>query len=814
MLAALQDIRPSGLGTVRKTKLRWPTVSSFILATHFATAPDPGCRLIVSTFPTHLPLSVTEPVGWPCLGSPPVFLVPMIFFLFLTSHSSSLNLIPLVFSPASQHHRHSFHQSFAFAFAMASVRFPSSLLTLASVWFLFATCASAFLEIPFTRRTDIGHASPERRRQVQTGTRFEQDIAFGYGFQFVANVSVGTPPQELSMLVSFDSHETWVMDIATCGDGPYSSVRSCHLGSFDPNESDSFQRISRDSLDAYLPDGSWVEGDHILETLQIGSAKVANTTLGLAHEASSYLSVNVLGLGYNTVGPSFLDLLETEGLINSTAFSAWPTTANASEGSLLLGAIDTNKFSGDIQRFQAYKYAMQYTGFYAKIGSVNGSSSDDGALEPIVDASLNSDLPFAGINPTTMITNLPLSIAQPIWDRAGVLLDGYSSGGEAVIPCARASSLTGRVSLELGGAGGYILTANLRDLVIPQDIYSYEYFAYYDDDDWELDGETMCAFSVQNIDTDYYNEENGHWTIGSYFLRDTYLVFDLANEEVGMAPVVRSSGSDATRANIVPFASSSATIPESTKVGQSWCWAYQDCDDGNSDGTRYSNDDGYYRYSDRSRDNTGLAVAVGIGAAVGSILLVGLLIGIWAFRRYRKIRKEELETGIIKHPDGIILVDKNGKPLTLSEPKEPDAPDSPPLPPRPAATASTTRASRNDSRRAATVLPPISEDTTGLAMPTPQAGQTEMAGALHPTNDPATSAGNTDDRRISPVSSVQPIGDVPPHAIISDSPATEAQPSVSPESSADPQSSTAQQRGTENPDETGVPRIPKPSTQE
>ncbi|ROT38589.1 acid protease [Sodiomyces alkalinus F11] len=738
---------------------------------------------------------------------------------------------------------------------MASIRFSSSssssssstsLLALSFVWVLYATCASAFLEIPFTGRTDVSHAPPDRRRQVQTDTRLEGN-ANGYyvGFEFLVNVSVGTPPQEVSLLVSLETSEIWVIDIETCGDGPYSADIDCFFGSFDPNQSDSFERISRSSFDASLPSGSWVEGDLISETVHIGPAKLEDTTLGLVHDSSGYEAIGVLGLGYGTfTGSSSLDTLEAAGHINSTAFSMWPSSANASDGSLLLGAIDTTKFSGDLQRFQAYKYSMQYTGFYGKIGSVNGSDSADGRLEPIVDESLNPDLPFVGINPTYLLSNLPLAVAQPIWDLAGVVLDSYSYAGRAVIPCDRASSLTGRVALELGGTGGYILTANLRDLVLPADIYSYEYYASYDDDYPELDGEEMCIFGVQNIDSGSYSEESGHWVLGSYLLRNTYLVFDLANEEVGMAPVVRPS--DATRANIVPFPSSAATIPKSTKVGQSWCWAYQDCEGdgvGDSDGTGYSDDrdrEDWYNERDRRYRAMLTGVGVGIAAGIGSILFVGLLLGIWAFRRYRKVKKEELETGIIRHPSGVILIGRGGKPLVLKGAKELDEPESPPLPPRPAVLANSNRGSRNDSRLTTTVLPPISEDPTGIATNATAAeqartagAQAQMTGALHPTaNDqsrlPDTNTNtntdtnmaapttDTDHLPVSPISPVQPIGDVPPHAIISDPPAAaESSTQVSPGAAADVQSLTPQQGESENRnEEAGPPRIPKPSTQE
>ncbi|KAM0335048.1 hypothetical protein ACHAQA_000082 [Verticillium albo-atrum] len=542
---------------------------------------------------------------------------------------------------------------------MASIRFSA---------LLFAAGAAAQVQLAVSRHHDPFTATA--RRQVQTKTKFLAD-----DFEYVVNVTVGTPPQEVSLAVNLFSYDSWVPDHEECEGNSFLSV--CDYGTFDPFSSKSFVRESVDSFDEYYSSGYYVTGDTIRDTMTIGDITITNLTMGLGRQTN--VGLGRLALGYNSsysTTPTFLDRMADMGLINSTAFSLWPESGDAATGSLLLGAVDTSRYTGDLQRFQAYKYDMQYVGFYTQLASINGSRLEDASLQPLADP---TTLPFVGISPPTLMSNLPWDVAQRIWTLARATVDDYD--GQATVPCSWASNMTGQVALELGGVGGYILTANLSDLIIPQDMWSTSTWS------WDTEEETAwCMFGVQsqNDSTSYSSSDstNGNWVIGSTLLKNTYTVYDLPNEELAMAPM--RTGKTGTP-NIVSFESYGAEIPGSKKVGEDYCWSYQTCDNdnGNGDGGYGGggNGDGYYYYEPGLQPWQKIV----IGATIGGAALVIAALATWAFLRCRRIRKAEAELGKIEHPPGMLVVWPGGLPakpaaaITQAEVEEP----APPLPPRP-----------------------------------------------------------------------------------------------------------------------------------
>jgi hypothetical protein len=65
-------------------------------------------------------------------------------------------------------------------------------------------------------------------------------------------------------------------------------------------------------------------------------------------------------------------------------------------------------------------------------------------------------------------------------------------------------------------------------------------------------GQDACEFGIQNI--------TGTYLLGDTFLRSAYVVYDLINNEIGIA----ATDFNSTETNVVPFASSGATIPSAT----------------------------------------------------------------------------------------------------------------------------------------------------------------------------------------------------------------------------------------------------------
>lgn len=81
--------------------------------------------------------------------------------------------------------------------------------------------AAAQLRLPVSRQP--AHASPLHRRTPTA------DLT-GDSLRYSVNVSVGTPSQELSLFLSFDSEKTWVPHPTSCGEFDDCPGGSCELG--------------------------------------------------------------------------------------------------------------------------------------------------------------------------------------------------------------------------------------------------------------------------------------------------------------------------------------------------------------------------------------------------------------------------------------------------------------------------------------------------------------------------------------------------------------------------------------------------------
>ncbi|KAK7967522.1 aspartic-type endopeptidase [Apiospora aurea] len=464
-----------------------------------------------------------------------------------------------------------------------------------------ATGANAQLLFPFSRQT-VQHGSAQPQRRSGSENKGSTDMKFsGSEATYVVDVSVGTPPQNLSMALTLSDYNSWVPDAAPCSQhsswNSYYKVTEddCLRNAFRANESSTLvveheygYSVGNRNLMAVYPDGKMAFGHMVRDDMELpGGVQVANMTLGLVNQADS--RTGVLSLGFNTStlaaglkdpdspdDPTFVDRLLADGHINSKAFSMWLDSEDATTGNLLLGAVDKSAFEAPLVRFDLTQSRDTSAGYYvttntfsAWVSSFNTSATDDGALTPVRN---KTQLPFVTIDPTFTVSNLPQDLAETLWTMAGA---AYSRKYMiATIPCSQRDKVEGRVSIQFSNTWGPKLTVPLSDLVLPMDAWSKQHRSrsYYDDDydeaedkDAEEDSADDCLFGAQNITAEYpadYGDDMAGLTIGAPFLKRSYLVFDLAAKEVAMAPV--KFGASSTEGDIVPFPSYGANIPEST----------------------------------------------------------------------------------------------------------------------------------------------------------------------------------------------------------------------------------------------------------
>lgn len=293
-----------------------------------------------------------------------------------------------------------------------------------------------------------------------------------------------------------------------------------------------------------------------------------------------------------------------------------------SSGSVLFGAIDTAKYTGNLTRLRS-----TYSGYemMTRVVSINGTTSSGGpyainstGYDEYGYSSTSSDaadsyLFSALYSPSDIISILPTTIASQMWDMAGAYYDPDVE--QALIGCTAASDDTANFTFQLGSqeAGAPIISVSMADLVIPASEFNVSYV--YGSNSYDF-GDNKCLFGVQNSSS-YYSSSSDN-NLGNSLLRRVYSVFDLVNNEIAIAPVVFGASA---ASNVVAFESYGATVPLSTLVcSSSYCSSSTGSDDGGTDGADGSEDEG--------RIGSGRSMILSLGALLG--LVLGLAFGFFA----------------------------------------------------------------------------------------------------------------------------------------------------------------------------------------
>lgn len=228
------------------------------------------------------------------------------------------------------------------------------------------------------------------------------------------------------------------------------------------------------------------------------------------------------------------------GLIATPAYSLWLDDLDASTGSILFGGIDTAKFQGKMQAITVYPNSVRsnVTSFTVAFTSLTATSSTGtDQLTP------NGYVQAVILDSGTTLTLLPDDIAAAVFSELGATDDQQL--GAVVVPCSLANN-TGTLNYGFGGPGGPVINVRMSELVLPLTLTNGRTPTYED-------GTAACQLGIQAAG-------NLPILFGDTFLRSAYVVYDLENNEVGIA----QTDFGATGSNVVEFASRGASIPDAT----------------------------------------------------------------------------------------------------------------------------------------------------------------------------------------------------------------------------------------------------------
>lgn len=405
-------------------------------------------------------------------------------------------------------------------------------------------------------RNEAAQRSQLERRQLSSLDKRADTVSVNLGNAvtqglYFANISIGTPPQQLMVQIDTGSSDVWVpSNTAPVCSMSVQDGGGCDGGKFTPGASKTFLNVGQDEFNISYVDNSGSAGDYFQDTFSIGGATIQQFEMGLA--TSGTIGTGIMGIGYNnseanvdtgngTIYANLPFALVDQGLIRTEAYSLWLNDLESSTGSVLFGGIDTTKYQGNLQSIKIYpssRRSNNVTSFTVALTSLSATSSSG------TDQLTPSDFAIAAIlDSGTTITLLPDQIASVIYEEVGAT---YSSRLQtAVVPCALAQN-SGSISFGFGGTGGPVVKVSLSELVLPLTLTSGKPATYNN-------GQVACQLGIQPA---------GDLPIllGDTFLRSAYVVYDLVNNRIGLG----QTNFNVSSSSIVPFASSGAPIPSAS----------------------------------------------------------------------------------------------------------------------------------------------------------------------------------------------------------------------------------------------------------
>lgn len=337
---------------------------------------------------------------------------------------------------------------------------------------------------------------------------------------YYADISLGTPAQQLQVSLDTGSSDLWVnsarSSICTSPQG------GCEGGTYDQSASSSARIINNDFNISYV-DGSGASGDYIGDTMQFAGVTLPDFQFGVGEESSS--TMGVLGIGYTVIevqvnragGPPYPNLpqaLVDGGHINSNAYSLWLNDLDASTGNILFGGVNTEKYEGDLVTVPV----LGDSGIYFELAVALSGLQFDGK------DMAGTNLPIAVVlDSGTSLIYLPDAIVQNIYNEVNVVLNG----GTAYAYCEDANS-DRKLSFTFSGQ---TIEIPMNELYISVGTDSAGRPATFQN------GKEACIFGIA---------PSGGSTplLGDTFLRSAYVVYDLQNNEISIAQTRFNSTTD------------------------------------------------------------------------------------------------------------------------------------------------------------------------------------------------------------------------------------------------------------------------------
>ncbi|RAO69067.1 uncharacterized protein BHQ10_005079 [Talaromyces amestolkiae] len=381
--------------------------------------------------------------------------------------------------------------------------------------------------------------------------------AMSEGIYFV-NATVGTPGQLVQLVLDTGSSDVWFFGANSCN----TTTSDCLGGEYDPSKSSTVEIAQPKGTFSiqYGTPGSNVTGNYIKDAFSVGEANVTNLTMAYATYAA-YVPTGVMGIGFDTNEaitaekngqpyPNFVDVLKSENVISTKAYSLWLNDLDASTGSCLFGGYDTKKFSGNlltvpIQPDESSGELTSMTVAWTALGVTTKSGS-----QTITSSSFKSP---ALLDSGTTVSIVP----NDIYDALVQFFDATEDqAGDAIVQCSLLDN-SGTLDFTFGGSDGPVVKVPFSEFALPATTSTGAQATFND-------GSLACFLGLQGTGSDPTTQLPV--ILGDTFLRSAYVVYDLDNKQISLAQTIFN----ATDSNVVEITSASpiASVVSGVSVAQ------------------------------------------------------------------------------------------------------------------------------------------------------------------------------------------------------------------------------------------------------
>lgn len=337
---------------------------------------------------------------------------------------------------------------------------------------------------------------PVENKKKRAGT-FEFPLD-NKGSYYLADIWVGSNGDKISVDVDTGSSDLWLIDSA--------SGVSATDGSYDHSKSSSYKYVASGFSIGYA-DGSYAKGDWVSDKVSLiedGSVSIPALEFGDATDTT--ITYGILGIGLPNLEAASTEYdnlpvsLKKQGYISKNAYSLYLNSAEATTGSVLFGGIDKAKYSGDL-------VSLPVTSSNRLNLDVKSFSIGDVTVNTGVSTTLDSGSTISYLNP---------DLLSQFASKLGLTYQDGDSPFYYWDNCEDAGDL--KVSFD--GV----------DITVPK--------SYVTSPLQYNDGSTSPACALLVLPDDRFN------ILGDNFLRNAYVVYDLDDMKISLAPVKYSTDED------------------------------------------------------------------------------------------------------------------------------------------------------------------------------------------------------------------------------------------------------------------------------